>query len=169
MDDLTGWWLDEYDGPRFWKFVDRRGGTEHENDALATASGECWTWLGAKARDGYGSFRLAGRMTPAHRIAYLDGSRTAKIPDGWQVDHLCRNHACVNPKHLDAVPRSLNVQRGSQYLLNRSECRNGHPLSAENVVRVKHSTSGAVNACRQCFKESKRRRYERQAAKTSLI
>ena len=46
MSDDTGWWLDEYDGPKFWRNVNKNGGTAHLRDPLATAAGECWMWMG---------------------------------------------------------------------------------------------------------------------------
>jgi len=80
----------------FWAKVDRRG------------PAECWPWLGAsKNAKGYGN----ARGTTAHRFAFqLAGG---KIPKGYEVDHLCRNPACCNPAHLEAVTPQENKRRAS--------------------------------------------------------
>jgi hypothetical protein len=56
----------------------------------------------------------------AHRISYL--AHVGPIPDGLQIDHLCRNRACVNPDHLEAVTQQVNIRRGfeARRLLRRS-------------------------------------------------
>jgi len=35
------------------------------------------------------------------------------VPEGLEIDHLCRVKACVNPAHLEAVSRTVNRQRRS--------------------------------------------------------
>ena len=74
----------------------------------------CTLWLGARAgsspSDPYGVAWNGERLEMAHRIAY----RLARgaIPDGLQLDHLCRVRLCVNPEHLEPVTASENVRRG---------------------------------------------------------
>src|SRR5450755_3951408 len=72
---------------RFWARVDKQ-------------TDGCWVWTGA-LRTGYGTLSVSGKNVPAHRFSYelLVGI----IPDGLQIDHLCRNRACVNPEHLEPV------------------------------------------------------------------
>lgn len=69
---------------------------------------ECWEWQGHLS-GGYGSFRVGTNYPPAHRWAYefIRG----EIPDGLQLDHLCRNRACVNPWHVEPVTARVNSQR----------------------------------------------------------
>lgn len=163
VDNLTGWWLDEYDEPRFRKFVNINGPEDHSSDPLATAEGPCWLWTGAKTEDGYGQFRMGQRMMPAHRIAWLDGGRKNVIPDGYVIDHLCRNTSCVNPQHLEPVTIETNVDRGLRGRDSHTECPNGHRYSEDNTqLQARH---GRVHRyCKTCLKESKRRTYLKRKA-----
>lgn len=163
MDEFTDWWLDEYDGPRFRKFVNVNGPSGHEDDPLATAVGPCWIWTGTKGEGGYGQFRMGPRMVPAHRIAWLDGGRKNTIPEGHVIDHLCRNAPCVNPQHLEPVSQLTNVQRGLRSREEHPNCPNGHPYSEENTKYEKRRGI-AYRYCRICLKASRHETYLRRRA-----
>lgn len=73
----------------------------------------CWEWTATVNVNGYGSTQLGGRKGKrvyAHRLSYE--AYKGSIPEGLDLDHLCRNRKCVNPDHLEAVSRKINAHRG---------------------------------------------------------
>jgi hypothetical protein len=76
----------------------------------------CWLWTAAISPNGYGKFMVSGRPVNAHRLVYQ--LTVGPIPDGLDLDHLCRVRHCVNPDHLEPVTRSENLLRG--YAARRS-------------------------------------------------
>lgn len=96
----------------------------------------CWEWTGAKVRDGYGSFRHTFSTLP-HRIAYR--FLVGEIPEGYEVDHLCRNTSCCNPAHLEPVTPRVNALRSTNvaaHYAQRTHCKWGHAFTPENTAKV---------------------------------
>lgn len=73
-----------------------------------TESG-CWLWTHGLDVGGYAKFFDGKRSVSGHR--YLYEHLVGKIPDGFELDHLCRVRCCVNPRHLEPVTRSENLLR----------------------------------------------------------
>lgn len=111
--------------------------------------GGCWEWQGALTRDGYGTFFANPGRTRSHRFAYEQW--VGPIPDGLELDHLCRNRGCCNPLHLEAVTRSVNQRRGvagrvrAKIAARQTECVAGHPYTPENT-----GWQGATKRKRYC-------------------
>jgi hypothetical protein len=88
---------------RFWSKVDVRQSKK-----------ECWEWRGKLGREGYGFFNWGKypdtHSGKSHRVAYA--IFYGQIEAGLVVDHLCRNPACCNPFHLEAVTHGVNIKRG---------------------------------------------------------
>lgn len=136
---------------RFWEKV-----------APPDANG-CRVWLAARYHNGYGTLkdRQGKRMVNwlAHRLAYQ--LTFGPIPEGLEIDHLCRNRACVEPSHLEAVTSSTNKLRGLNPAIQRLrhasklQCKNGHPFSPENTYIPPHQK---MRQCRACKAASSKRR-----------
>ena len=115
----------------------------------------CWPWLAGKTR-GYGRFYIRRVGKQAHRIAYE--LLVGPIPDGLDLDHLCRKHSCVNPRHLEPVTRRENLLRGIGFpAMNAKKlcCPKGHPLNV-----IVNDRGYMKRRCRVC-KNTVNRRWGR--------
>lgn len=94
----------------------------------------CWLWIGGTATHGYGRIMVKGRRIGAHRYSYE--LHKGPIPEGLQIDHLCRTRSCVNPDHLEAVTGRTNVLRGNTVVAEnarKTHCSRGHLFSGRNL------------------------------------
>lgn len=89
------WRSDEADVKRFWGKVDQ-------------AEEGCWLWQGTLLKQGYGCFKIAGKMYKAHRVAYIYAK--GDIPVVLVLCHSCDNPRCVRPDHLFPGTYKDNMQ-----------------------------------------------------------
>jgi hypothetical protein len=108
---------------RFWRSFE-------EDEATG-----CWVWTASRNAFDYGRISVNGKFVKAHRFAYE--LLVGPIPDGLVLDHLCRNHPCVNPGHLEPVTSRENTLRGETIPaanIAKTHCSNGHPFNDENTL-----------------------------------
>jgi hypothetical protein len=108
---------------------------------------DCWIFTGSHLPTGYGQFWLDGTMRSAHRVSYE--LHVGKIPDGLQLDHLCRVRSCINPAHLEPVTLQENNRRG-----RKTHCKYGHL----------RTDIGKRTVCRECQQIANDSRKERRAS-----
>lgn len=133
---------------------------ERALDLFAYSEDGCWLWTGSLDRNGYGYIReTAGRRKlRAHRVVYE--YVVGPIPDGMELDHLCRVRSCVNPDHLEPVTHRENQRRGESPMgqqARREFCAKGHPLDG-----IKGATRQRY--CKTCHRERQRERRATRAA-----
>lgn len=120
---------------------------------LVDSSG-CWLWIASiNESTGYGCFGIqcdmdGNKENLAHRAAWklLRG----RIPQGLELDHLCRVRRCVNPDHLEPVPHRINALRGespSAKHAAKTHCPYDHPYDSENTWT---RPASGQRACRTC-------------------
>lgn len=121
---------------------------------------DCWLWRGRLVkhpyRGGYGTFDIAGTSRYAHILAYQ--WTVGPVPDGLELDHLCRNRACVNPDHLEPVTHAENMRRGAHAL--KASCPHGHAFSGSNLIlyTARGWTERRCRACKNANARSARAR-----------
>lgn len=125
---------------RFWKKIEK---TE-----------TCWLWTGTTTRPiplGYGRLRVAGKLWVAHRYHWVQIN--GDIPEGLELDHLCKTRHCVRLDHLELVTHAVNVQRGNGGRPKAVKCPRGHEYAGDNL----YIRPNGFQDCRACRAAAARR------------
>ena len=111
----------------------------------------CWIYDGYISTTGYGMRSYMGRPTQAHRAYYRH--YIGEIPEGNELDHLCRVRSCVNPDHLEPVTRLENSRRGeggrarAAQMRAKTHCAQGHAFDQDNTLIAKNGW----RRCKACM------------------
>ncbi len=116
--------------------------------------GDCWLWTRSIKANGYGGAAFAGKHHNAHLLVWRQ--LVGAIPDGLQLDHLCRVRHCVNPDHLEPVTPKVNAERGSK--ATKRWCIRGHDLWDEANTRIRPNGTRACRKCRALAEAARRER-----------
>jgi hypothetical protein len=146
----------------------RKGAPPQERVLLHVAYvGDCWEWTAKIGNSGYGRVTVDGRVSYAHRFSYE--AFVGPVPEGLQLDHLCRNTVCVRPDHLEPVTPAMNTHRSRLTIgaINaaKRDCKRGHPFDEVNT----YITTAGRRVCRTCRTENIRRFHERRALAAANI
>lgn len=140
--------LTERDERRFWSKV-----------ALPDAGGHM-LWMAART-GGYGRIGVGRKTLYAHRVSYA--LAYGEVPEGLQIDHLCRVRHCLAPEHLEAVTQQENGLRGEsgKWQQAKTHCPRGHPYSGDNL----YVRPDGGRSCRQCVRTAGRKWHPKRKAK----
>lgn len=120
--------------------------------------GECWVFTGRKTPNGYGTVYHNGKPKVTHRFMYE--KFVGPIPEGLQLDHLCRNRACCRPAHLEPVTHAENLRRGRHAGREKTSCPKGHAYTGDNL----YTTPAGDRRCRTCRRDGMRNHYRNKKA-----
>lgn len=130
----------------------------------------CWLWTAQIYPTGYAAFyHSQGWTKRAARIAYI--LFRGPIPEGLQIDHLCRVRRCVNPWHLEAVTAQENTRRSrrspllGKYKLRITECPQGHRYIGKNLA----VRPNGHRYCRACHRADTARYLARKRVAISVV
>jgi len=121
---------------------------------------DCWGWADVLSEDGYAYLGVGGREGGkflVHRLLYE--LVIGPIPDGKELDHLCRNRWCVRPDHQEPVTRLINLIRGQTTTARHAaatHCPQGHPYDMFNTIFYHNK-----RYCRTCNNTRRRQRHRR--------
>ena len=133
-------------------------------------SGPCWLWQAA-TRKGYGRFVAESRTDGSRRVveAHVWFYEYFCGPVKETLDHLCRNHACVRPSHLEEVSMQVNILRGiapAARNARKTHCIRGHPFDEANTGTPAGRNGRVRRRCRTCDRERNRSYYMRKMSTT---
>jgi hypothetical protein len=121
-------------------------------DRLILDKNGCWVWGGATDKGGYGVITWDGHgdIWATHRLVWI--AYNGPIPDGLEIDHWCRNHACANPfdveNHMNLTTQAENLRRRDAA---KTHCYGGgHLWIPDNIVVAKKT---GWKSCRLCRNE----------------
>lgn len=124
---------------------------------------DCWLYASVIDPAGYPRLRFQHKgkhyNVSVHRLTYEKFK--GKIPEGLEIDHLCRVRRCINPDHLEAVTHKENVRRtvaaGNNNNQKKTHCPQGHEYKGKNL-----EMRYGFRYCRTCRRDWQREYYRKK-------
>jgi hypothetical protein len=121
-------------GSHIYNWLEPGDRWELEERGYSTA---CWIWSGNLNGGGYGDYGKIYKM------------KYGEVPEGLELDHLCRVRSCVNPDHLEPVTRQENSRRGARATITRDvvetvKAATGSQVSVAKQTGVSRKTVSAI-------------------------
>ena len=130
------------------------------------AEGECMISTYSVGSHGYAQIGWQSRFERATVLAHRASWEytMGPVPEGYTLDHVCKNHRCVNVAHLRILPNYENARRTSGRDWPLGQCVNGHPNSELREYSV--GAGKTKLRCRLCAREWQRtyRKKKRELA-----
>ncbi len=107
----------------------------------------CMVWEGCTDERGYGLVTFHRKGWRVHRLVWEHFN--GPIPEGLELDHLCRVHPCSNVHHLEPTTSQVNILRGvgpAAICARKTECLRGHAFDELNT----YIDSLGRRICRAC-------------------
>lgn len=103
-----------FQGPRPRPLEDRLWSRVELGPIVRADLGPCWLWTGAVNAQGYGELGR-GRHDEGNVLAHCAAYEllVGLVPEGLELDHLCRVRRCVNTNHLEPVTHRENMRRAA--------------------------------------------------------
>jgi hypothetical protein len=139
-----------------------------EQRSVAEPNSGCWLWLLSDGSHGYpqGSMPtvMGERVSLAHRMSYL--AYNGEIPDGYEVDHLCRNRCCVNPSHLEATTKHANRARAYGIKVAKDHVSSdGCSVCGSEY----HTQASGIMVCKKCHNRRNKKYKERKSIAKNCV
>ena len=154
---------DSTPGPKPSPLIERiEARSVYEDHGHATP---CRIYTGTLSR-GYGQISTGSRTDGTRTHAYVHIAVwehfNGPVPSGYELDHLCRQPACWDHTHLEAVTHRENILRSPTappaIHARKTHCPSGHPYDEANTYHWRGPKGQRTRLCRTCQRERARRR-----------
>ena len=120
---------------------------EHRFWSKVHMTDTCWLWTGTLASNGYGVFKVSGKVVKAHRYA----RQLLGLPLDEHTHHSCENKHCVNPAHTEPLTAREHVFKGDNFVAKaarQTHCIHGHEYTPENTYTTGNPPGRRCRTCR---------------------
>jgi protein-arginine kinase activator protein McsA len=107
----------------------------------------CHLWTGQHNRGGYGVTRFNGEKWLVHKLIWEHFN--GPVPEGLQLDHLCRNTTCCNREHLRVTTPRENTL-ASDNICARNARRMNCPKCGGQYSEL---VPGGRRYCKECMRK----------------